>query len=109
MKLLAEHSQPSAHDGDDDQNHGRAKHDGDQRNPRDATLAEVFEDEVEFVHQVCGFISGNRITSRMLSAPVSIMSNRSTPIPMPPAGGMPYFSAFKKSSSSLCCSSFSPT
>ena len=29
--------------------------------------------------------------------------------PMPPAGGMPYFREVRKSSSTLCCSSLSPT
>src|SRR4051812_25470104 len=45
----------------------------------------------------CGRMRGNRITSRILSAPVSIISKRSTPIPNPPAGGIPYFKALRKS------------
>ena len=56
-----------------------------------------------------GFIRGNRITSRMLSAPVSIITRRSIPMPKPPAGGMPYLRALRKSSSTFCCSSLSPT
>jgi len=52
-----------------------------------------------------GFSCGNRITSRMLSWPRSIMQRRSIPRPMPPAGGMPCSSAIRKSSSSFC---FSP-
>lgn len=40
-------------------------------------------------HVSVGLISGNKITSRMLCAPVSIMTSRSIPSPMPPAGGMP--------------------
>ena len=51
-----------------------------------------------------GFNCGNRITSRMLSWPSSIMHRRSMPMPMPPAGGMPCSSATRKSSSSFCCS-----
>ena len=50
VERFAEHAQPPAHDADDDEDHRRAEHDGDQRDPRDAALAEVFEDEVEFVH-----------------------------------------------------------
>ena len=34
-------------------------------------------------------INGKRITSRMDSAPVSIMTSRSIPNPSPPAGGIP--------------------
>ena len=49
-----------------------------------------------------GFSCGNRITSRMLSWPRSIMHRRSMPMPMPPAGGMPCSSATRKSSSSFC-------
>ncbi len=61
----------------------------------DVVLADVFDipptpQEDDLFHlQPCGFMSGNRITSRMLSAPVSIISSRSTPNPIPPAGGMP--------------------
>lgn len=51
-----------------------------------------------------GFNCGNRITSRMLSWPRSIMHRRSMPMPMPPAGGMPCSRATRKSSSSFCCS-----
>ena len=51
-----------------------------------------------------GFNCGNRITSRILSWPSSIMHSRSMPMPMPPAGGMPCSSATRKSSSSFCCS-----
>ena len=35
----------------------------------------------------------------MLALSVSIMTRRSTPNPSPPVGGMPYSSAFRKSSS----------
>jgi len=52
-----------------------------------------------------GLSSGKRITSRIDSAPVNVMTRRSMPTPMPPAGGMPYSSAVRKSSSSFCCSS----
>ena len=55
-------------------------------------------------NQPFGFNCGNRITSRMLSWPRSIMHRRSMPMPMPPAGGMPCSSATRKSSSSFCCS-----
>ena len=51
-----------------------------------------------------GFNCGNKITSRMLSWPSSIMHNRSMPMPMPPAGGIPCSSAARKSSSIFCCS-----
>ena len=51
-----------------------------------------------------GFSCGNRMTSRMLSWPSSIMHRRSMPMPMPPAGGMPCSRATIKSSSSFCCS-----
>ena len=37
---------------------------------------------------LCGRISGNRITSRMLGRFISIMQSRSMPMPRPPAGGM---------------------
>ena len=47
---FSEHPQPAAHDADDDEHHRRAERDGDERHPGDAALAEVFEDEVEFVH-----------------------------------------------------------
>src|SRR5205807_9554122 len=49
-----------------------------------------------------GLNSGNRITSRMDSAPVSSMVSRSIPSPKPPAGGMPCSSASKNSSSTFC-------
>ncbi len=35
------------------------------------------------------FSSGNSTTSRIVGAPVSIITSRSIPMPMPPAGGMP--------------------
>ena len=62
--------------------------------------------QVRFVpaDQVRGRSCGNRITSRMLSWPRSIMHNRSIPTPMPPAGGIPCSRATRKSSSSFCCS-----
>ena len=40
-----------------------------------------------------GFIVGKRITSRMESLFVSIMTQRSMPMPRPPVGGMPYIRA----------------
>ena len=46
-----------------------------------------------------GFIVGKSSTSRMVGAPVSSMTKRSTPMPMPPVGGRPYSSALRKSSS----------
>ena len=52
-----------------------------------------------------GLNSGNRITSRMDSAPVRSMVSRSIPRPKPPAGGMPCSSANKNSSSIFCFSS----
>ncbi len=42
---------------------------------------------------VCGFSSGNRITSRIDFAPVRIIVSRSTPNPSPAVGGKPYASA----------------
>ena len=36
---------------------------------------------------------GNRITSRIESTPASSIARRSTPIPRPPVGGIPYSSA----------------
>ena len=45
-----------------------------------------------------GFTRGKRMVSR-IPKPVSAMSNRSTPIPIPAVGGMPTSSARKKSSS----------
>src|SRR4249920_1788246 len=51
-----------------------------------------------------GLTSGKRIVSRNPPAPVKLISSRSTPIPMPPAGGMPYSSAWMKSSSSRIAS-----
>lgn len=45
------------------------------------------------------FISGNAITSLMLALLVSSITSRSTPMPRPPQGGMPYSNAVRKSSS----------
>ncbi len=49
--------------------------------------------------QRSGRSCGKRITSLMESAPRRIMARRSMPIPSPPAGGMPYSRARRKSSS----------
>jgi len=60
------------------------------------------------IRQNCYFFgrsSGNRITSRIDSAPVSNMVSRSIPRPKPPAGGMPCSSATRNSSSTFCVSS----
>jgi hypothetical protein len=38
---------------------------------------------------------GKRITSRMEAASVRSMTRRSTPIPTPPVGGMPYSIALR--------------
>ena len=38
-------------------------------------------------------MAGNRITSRIEGCPVISMTRRSTPMPSPPVGGMPYSSA----------------
>lgn len=50
------------------------------------------------------FTSGNKMVSRM-PRPVSAISKRSIPIPIPPDGGMPCSSAFKNSSSTRIASS----
>ena len=42
-----------------------------------------------------GFMVGNKITSRMVSELVSIITVRSTPMPMPPVGGRPYSMAVR--------------
>ena len=47
------------------------------------------------VRQSKGFIVGNKITSRMVSELVSIITVRSTPMPMPPVGGRPYSMAVR--------------
>ena len=52
-----------------------------------------------------GFMVGNRMTSRMEVLPVSSMTHRSMPMPMPPVGGIPYSSALMKSSSIMPASS----
>ena len=116
---MLEHSQPPAHHADDHQHHHRAQRHRQQRPPGDAPLqrrylkmrrslyigvrmsADSVIREVQGARRYIltperprtilytGFIKGNKITSRMLSAPVSIMTSRSMPSPMPPAGGMP--------------------
>ena len=43
-------------------------------------------------------------SSRECPAPVSSITSRSTPMPIPPAGGMPYSIAFRKTSSSSIAS-----
>ena len=48
-----------------------------------------------FLSVSSGFMVGNRMTSRMVSAPVSSMTQRSMPIPMPPVGGIPYSMAVR--------------
>ena len=53
----------------------------------------------------CRRICGKRITSRIASAPVRIIIRRSMPTPIPPAGGIPYSRAVRKSSSTLLESS----
>src|SRR5256886_17388039 len=50
---------------------------------------------------------GKRITSRIFVWSARIIVSRSTPNPTPPAGGMPYSNARRKSSSS-CWASTSP-
>ena len=39
-------------------------------------------------------MAGKSTTSRIVEAPVSIMTSRSMPMPMPPVGGMPRSSAW---------------
>src|SRR5580692_3207222 len=43
---LPEHSQPAAHDADNDQDHSGAKYDGDERNPGDSPLHEIADHEL---------------------------------------------------------------
>src|SRR6476620_8025730 len=62
--------------------------------------------EPEGMHDHSGFTVGKRMTSR-IGLPVSSMTRRSTPMPVPPIGGAPYSSARRKSSSS-CIASGSP-
>ena len=52
-----------------------------------------------------GFIVGNKITSRIVSLPVKSITKRSIPIPIPPAGGIPYSKASTKSISISLASS----
>ena len=70
----AEHAKPSAHDGDDDEDHGGAKGDGQERDPGDAAFAEVFEDEVEFVQgEVVGcWLAGIATPERIIFSSVTI-------------------------------------
>lgn len=49
----------------------------------------------------CRRNNGNKITSRIPDAPVNKMANRSIPIPIPPAGGIPYSNDNKNSLSKL--------
>src|SRR6266404_7818633 len=108
-QLFAQLAVKAAHHGDDNDQHPDAKRHPRQGDERDhgnkcALGFEITETEEELERQarhVCGRINGNRITSRMLSAPVSIMTRRSIPMPIPPAGGMPCSSASRKSSSSF--------
>ena len=52
------------------------------------------DEPVESLHSACsGRMVGNRITSRIDTWLVSSMTRRSTPMPTPPVGGMPYSSA----------------
>src|ERR1019366_6734379 len=100
-QFLAQFTVKAAHDSDDDDEHPDTNRDPRQGDERDqgnkcALGFEVAETEEKLEGQarhVCGRISGKRITSRMLSAPVSIMTSRSIPIPIPPAGGIPCSSA----------------
>ena len=64
----------------------------------------VIADALHRQHQAspprcCGRIVGNSSTSRMVGESVSIITSRSTPMPSPPAGGMPTSMASRKSSS----------
>ena len=52
-----------------------------------------------------GFIVGKSKQSRMLAVSVSSITRRSTPMPKPPVGGMPYSKAHRKSSSTSQASS----
>src|SRR6185437_11407211 len=109
MKRAFKHVEPAAHHADDHQHHCGAENHRDQADPGNPPFQKIFENEVKLVHesklqtfdQSRGFMRGNRITSRMLSAPVSIITSRSMPSPIPPAGGMPCSSAKRKSSSSF--------
>src|SRR5690606_7243093 len=49
---LGKHPQPSPHHADHNQHHRGTHHHRNQRDPCDAPLAEVFEDEMEFVQGV---------------------------------------------------------
>src|SRR6478609_9691550 len=53
--------------------------------------------EPQGMHGHSGFTVGKRMTSR-IGLPVSSMTRRSTPMPVPPIGGAPYSSARRKSS-----------
>src|SRR6202049_1854432 len=57
------------------------------------------ESELPSPPRCCGRIVGKSKTSRMVAAPVSSITSRSTPRPSPPAGGMPTSIASRKSSS----------
>ena len=52
-----------------------------------------------------GFIVGKSKQSRMLAVSVANITRRSTPMPKPPVGGMPYSKAHRKSSSTSQASS----
>ena len=58
-----------------------------------------------FLGASSGFIVGKRITSLMLTDSVISITSLSTPIPIPPVGGIPYSSAVRKSSSIILASS----
>src|SRR5437016_13919831 len=108
-QLFAQLAVKAAHYGDDNDQHPDANRNSRQGDERDhgnkcALGFEITETEEELERQarhVCGRINGNRITSRMLSAPVSIMTRRSIPMPIPPAGGIPCSRPNRNSSSSL--------
>ena len=68
-------------------------------------LAAAFHATVPAPCHFFGLSSGNNITSRIDSAPVNNIANRSMPMPKPPAGGIPCSSASKNSSSIFCVSS----
>ena len=101
--LLPEVVLQAVHDADDDDQradaHDHATHrdDGDKRQkPRAAPAAQVspgdrkLESPQPTPHGNSGRMSGKRIASRMCAVPVRYMKRRSTPIPTPPIGGIPY-------------------
>src|ERR1035437_6296898 len=110
--FLAQLAVEPAHHGNDNNEHPHADGHADEGDERDdgnecALGFEITKAKKQFERQtrhVCGRNCGNKMTSRRLSAPVSIMTSRSIPMPMPPAGGMPCSSASRKSSSTFWAS-----